>query len=87
MIKESNPNPNYIPPMIQKKQNRLQKMKCPFRKTILYKDKFDYYVKASECYQKIEEFAECYKYNCQAYDGVNCKLIESNLRFGGKNVE
>lgn len=62
-------------------------MKCPFRKTILYKDKYGYYVKASECIQKIEEFAECYEYNCQAYDGGNCKLIENNLKFGGKNIE
>lgn len=62
-------------------------MKCPFRKTIIYKDKFDYCVKVSDCNQKIEEFAECYEYNCQAYDGFNCKLIENNLKFGGKNVE
>ena len=61
-------------------------MKCPFRKTVLYKDKYGYYVKASECNQKIEEFAECY-YNCQAYDNGNCKLVESNLKFGGKNIE
>lgn len=62
-------------------------MKCPFRKTILYTDQFDYFVKASECKQKTEEFAECYEYNCQAFDGGSCKLIENNLKFGGKNVE
>lgn len=62
-------------------------MKCPFRKTILYTDQFDCYVKALECNQKTEEFAECYEYDCQAYDGFNCKLVESNLKFGGKNIE
>ena len=62
-------------------------MKCPYRKIILCQDKFDYYVKASECCKKKEEFAECYEYNCQAYDGGNCKLIENNLKFGGKNIE
>ena len=62
-------------------------MKCPFRKTILYKDKYGSYVKASECIQEIEEFAKCYEYDCQAYDGFNCKLIKSNFKFGGKNIE
>ena len=62
-------------------------MKCPFRKIILYTDQFDCFVKALECRQKTEEFAECYEHNCQAFDDGNCKLIENNLKFGGKNVE
>lgn len=62
-------------------------MKCPFRKSILYTDRYDYCVRASDCYKKKEEFAECYEYDCQAYDGDNCKLIKNNLKFGGKNVE
>jgi len=72
MVKKSNPNPDYIPPMVKPTADR----KCPFRKryyAVLDGRKIQIYLRNNYLCDYIEEeFQDCIGKECAKWSPVGC---------------